>query len=186
MSRKQKFSDKELWEIASKHKEAFTSVEGWNQYAKENGLPHSQTFIQRFGSWNTIKEKLNLDTNNQHRPVKYQINELNSIIREHKEALTSINSWNQYAQRHNLPSYDVFERHLGAEQIEEITQYKTHLTQNDLKKIILSHFPESPPTVSDWKALSETKRVPSFSTIIRKFGSWKEMKRKVYYLERYN
>ncbi|MFD5853891.1 hypothetical protein ACFWGC_27635 [Cytobacillus pseudoceanisediminis] len=36
--------------------------------------------------------------------------------------LTSINSWNHYAQRHNLPSYDVIERHLRAEQIEEITQ----------------------------------------------------------------
>lgn len=41
LSRKQRFSDEELWNIATKHKNALSSVSEWKRYAKENGLPHS-------------------------------------------------------------------------------------------------------------------------------------------------
>ncbi len=182
LARKEKFTDEALWKIALTYKHEFTSVTSWNHFAKEKGLPHSQTFIQRFGKWNELKEKLNVKSNKQHRPQKYERDELITILAAHKGAFRTIHAWNQYANKNKLPSANVFERHLGAEEIERITGYQSQLSEASYKEIILKHFPNSPPTVSQWKNLSKDESdLPSFSTIIRKFDSWEKMKRVVYY-----
>ena len=181
MSLRSRYSDEELLEIAKKHKDFFTSVGKWNTYAKEHGLPHHQTFIQRFGSWNNIKDLLNFETNEQHRPYKYEVSELLEILNEHKEAYTGIYAWNQYAKEHQLPTHGVFERILGIKKLDSITNYTQSASKEDLKKIILSYFPNKPPTVNEWKSISKANEVPSFTTVIRRFGSWNLMKVYVYY-----
>ena len=180
LSRKLRFTDEDLWQIISKHRQALTSVGGWNQYAKEHGLPHSQTLIQRLGSWNLIKERLNIQLNEQHRPRKYEEKELLEVLKKHRDQYTNIYNWNMYAKQHKLPTHGVFERYLGLERLEELTGFKSEYTKKDLKKIILEHFPEKPPTVNDWKGVSKDKNLPSFTTIIRRFGSWNTMKAHVY------
>lgn len=182
LNRKQRFTDEELWKIISKHKQALTSVGEWNQYAKKYSLPHSQTLIQRLGSWNIIKERLNIQINEQHRPRKYGEKELLEILENHGNAYTNIHSWNTYARQHKLPTHGVFERYLGLERLEELTDFKSEYTKKDLKKVILEYFPEKPPTVNEWKIVSRDKKLPSFTTIIRRFGSWNTMKAYVYYL----
>jgi hypothetical protein len=186
LSRKQKFSNSDLWNIVQNHKSEFTSVGSWNRYAKEKGLPHSQTFIQRLGSWNEIKQQLNLEANGQHRPTKYNQEELMGILVEHKELFKNIYSWNQFASKNKLPSAEVFVRHLGMDEVEKVTGYKSNLENKDLKDLILKHFPHTPPTVNQWKMLSKHElELPSFSTIIRKFESWKKMKREVYCIKKH-
>jgi len=154
----------------------------WNDYAKANSLPHSQTFIQRFGSWNNIKERLNLELNSQHRPQKYEQNELMVILNEHKGAYKSINAWNQYASKHKLPTHQVFEKYLGLDVIEEITGLQTELSKDFLKNHIKEHFPNRPPTITEWNNIAKEKSVVSSSTIVRRFGSWNNMKAHVYFL----
>lgn len=180
MSRKQKFTDEELWELATKHKQAMTSVSEWNRYAKTQGLPHSQTMIQRFGSWNEIKEKLELEVNHQYRPQKYDRDELLAILKEHKTAYTNIYAWNQYAIKHKLPTHQVFEKYLGLETLELLTELKPVLSKESVKRQIKEYFPERPPTVMQWLNLSKQSSVVSTSTIIRYFGSWNNMKAHVY------
>lgn len=178
MKEKRLFSDDELLKIANEHRVHFTSTRKWNEYARKNGLPHHQTFIQRFGSWNDVKEKLGLQTNNQYRPLKYSKTELLKILSEHSKAYTSINAWNMYAKKHQLPTHGVFERQLGINQLEELTPFNSK--EIDLKELILTYFPIHPPTVTEWKDLSKNISVPHYMTIIRKFGSWNLMKNQVY------
>ncbi|WP_028393966.1 hypothetical protein [Bacillus cihuensis] len=173
-------SDEELLKIAEEHKDKITSVNKWNQYAKENKLPHSQTFILRFGSWNDLKAKLNLETNRQHRPFKYGVEELKSILKEHSKEYTSINHWNQYAIEHKLPTHSVFERHLGLLMLEELTPFRDRVSKENLKDVILMHFPDSPPTMTEWTMVAKDMGLPSTSTITRCFGKWKDMKEYIY------
>lgn len=181
MGKSYHYSDEELWGILKKHKDAITSVAAWNRYAKKHKLPHSQTFINRFGSWNEIKKKLNLNINQQHRPSKYSKEELYEILRKHNNAYKNIYQWNQYAKKHKLPSHDVFVRHLGLKELESIVgvSFSGYSIEN-IAKQIREHFPHKPPTVDEWKRLSRTKKLVSESTIISKFGSWNNMKSYVY------
>ncbi|MFP7442628.1 MULTISPECIES: hypothetical protein [Bacillus] len=180
MARIQRFSDEDLWSIALKHSSSFTSVGEWNTYAKEHGLPHSQTFIQRLGSWNGIKERLNLNVNMQHRPVKYEVDELISILKKHKEAYKSVSAWNQYASKHKLPTHKVFEKYLGIEQLEKMTGLTQSYTLKSLREEILNYFPDRPPTYAEWNELTKNKPIVSSSTIVRHFGSWSNMKARIY------
>lgn len=181
LSKRQRYTDDELIELAKKHHEYLTSVGKWNEYARKRNLPHSSTFIQRFGGWNILKERLELETNEQHRPQKYSTEELISILSEHKNAYTNIFSWNQYAMKHKLPTHWVFERHLGIEKIQQITGMKLRYTKENLKELIRQQFPEKPPSVNQWNERIKQINLPSAATIIRKFGSWKQMKYYVYY-----
>lgn len=180
MKKALKFTDEELWDKLKKNKRALSSVREWNEYAKANSLPHSQTLIKRFGSWNELKKAMELEVNGQHRPQKYDAEELKTIIENHKEAYKSINAWNQYAKQHQLPSHQVFERYLGLKELEGMLNTQFVLTKEHVCKQIKEHFPDKSPTVSQWIHLSKGTKVVSSSTIIRLFGSWRKMKYQVY------
>lgn len=181
VSRGHQFSDEELWELVTKNKEFLTSVGEWNQYAKTNKLPHSQTLIKRLGKWNEIKRRLNIERNEQHRPIKYSKEELIELLKQHKNAFKNIYEWNQYAKRNKLPDYNIFRRYLGDKMIMELTGYSFgNYTKDQIKEIILHYFPFSAPTVGEWQAVGREENIPSASTIIRVFGSWNEMKKQVY------
>lgn len=181
MVRTERFSNEDLWNIIKKHKNAFTVVREWNDYARENGLPHAQTIIKRLGNWNSIKNALKINTNNNHRPLKYEVEELLKILQEHKAAYKTMYDWNQYAIQNKLPTHQVFEKYLGIEKLEELIEHPLMLSKELIKNQIKGHFPDGPPTVTEWKVLSETnKSVVAASTIIRYFNSWSNLKYEVY------
>lgn len=178
---REQISDDELLSIARQHKEQLKSVKHWNEYRKGKGLPHSQTFISRFGTWNAFKEQLSLEINEQNRPQIFSDEELMDILKKYKNQYIGIKEWDQFAERHGFPTHALFLQRLGMDKVYELTGYTSQWTTEQLKQLILMHFPNTPPTQSDWNSLSSKVRLPSYLTVIRRFGSWNNMKHAVYY-----
>jgi len=175
------YSSEELIEIARKHQHALTSVNKWGVYSESHDVPHAQTFIAHFGSWNKLKQQLNLDTNSQGRPQTFSETDLLDILREHGEQYTSIRVWNTYAEKHGLPGHHVFAKRMGLKRLSELTKYESLEQVKDYKTLILKYFPERPPTFAEWSKLAEKENVPSAITIVRHYGKWNLMKHVVYY-----
>lgn len=180
---KKSFTTDELLEIARKHQNALTSVNKWNVYSEANGVPHSQTFISHFGSWNKLKEQLNLNTKTQGRPQTFKDTDLLNILKEYGQHYTSVRGWNAYAKEHGLPGHHVFAKRMGLEQVSQLTKYKDDTVWNpkDYKAIILKYFPETPPTFAEWADLAKRVKVPSTLTLVRHYGKWNLMKHEVYH-----
>lgn len=175
----------ELLTLLKGNEEHITSVNKWNEYSKDNALPHSQTIISYFGSWNGFKKEL-LDLKDDlkvGRPEKYSDNELHIILDEYKTHYTSVGDWDMFAETQQLPKHFVFMNRLGPDIIREKTGLITSWSTEEIKKIIKYYFPTKPPTQTEWMELAKMKRVPGKSTIIRKFNSWSQMKFEVYYKE---
>jgi len=171
----------ELLDLIRGHEEHLTSVIKWNQYSKEHDLPHSQTLIKSFGTWNKLKEHLSLEAYEQHRPLKYTDEMLNSILKEHHEHYTSVLGWNQYAESNNLPKHFVFIDRLGITKIRKETKFTAHWSTKEIIFLIKKHFPSKAPTRPEWDEVSKVESVPSYQTICRRFGTWNTMKHELYY-----
>ncbi|QPC47549.1 hypothetical protein [Mangrovibacillus cuniculi] len=178
MSKGIQYDNQYLLDTAKKHKEQFTSIAKWNTFAKQNDLPLATTYIKRFGTWNEVKESIGNSTNKQHRPKEYTDENLHQVINLHKEHFKTINHWNQYAALNNLPPFLTLERRLGRELIEEVLEKQFVI--DDYGKILREVFPSKSPTVQEWTQISQEQDLPSTSTIIRHYGSWKKMKKEVY------
>ena len=180
MRANEKYSNEYLQEIAVKHKEHFTSVNHWNEYASENGLPHSQTFIMRFGKWNDIKKSLQMVTQSAHRPKVYDKETLLDILEKNKKHYISISKWNTYAAQNKLPYHDVFAKYIGIEELENLLGHPLRIQQDTLKTIMLRFFPDNPPTARMWDQLATRENLPVAHTYIRHFGSWTKAKTEIY------
>ena len=181
---REQISDEELLAIAKQHKKHITSVTKWNDYRKTQktkGLPHSQTFISRFGSWNAFKEMLSLDINNQSRPQTFTDVELIDILNEHKDHYTGITEWDNFADQNGLPKHALLLDRLGMDQVYDLTGFTSQWSKEQLERLILMHFPDKPPTQRECNDLSDQVNLPSYLTVIRRFGSCNSMKHSVYY-----
>lgn len=180
---KKRYTDEELLELARGHKQYITSTGAWEKYRKDSKqqLPHSQTFVSRFGSWNGFKEKLSLAVNEQNRPVKYTDEYLYDTLTRYGKQYTSVNDWNRFAEANDLPSHRVFILRLGEDVLYEKVGFVSEWTTEKLKKLIRNHFPDAPPTRRAWDSLQLSTMKPSYQTIVRRFGSWQQMKYYVYY-----
>lgn len=169
-------------ELLAPHKEQLTSTRKWNNYRTHHDLPHSQTLIRQFGSWNEVKEALDIkEVNERHRPIKYDADKVRAVLKEHGEHLKSMQQWNAHATEHHLPNYAVLFDRLSEDEVFELTGYRKTFNQETLSQVIKKHFPDSAPTIRRWEELANTdSNIPSASLIILHFGSWKKMKRKVY------
>lgn len=178
---KQKYTKDDLIELLRGHKEHITSISNWNQYRADKSLPHAQTIISHFGSWNAFKDVLNLEKNQQNRPQKYSDEELLSILEKHKEQYSSVAAWDQFAENNNLPKHFIFLDRVGPDVLFEKVGYVSKWTHDNIKSAILSQFPDSPPTQAEWHAITKVfKNLPGYMTIIRQYGGWNQMKEKLY------
>lgn len=174
--------DKEtLMKLLLPHKEYLTSVRAWNEYSKEHNLPHSATLINQFGSWNSTKAAFSLEESKPQRPKKYSAEELLVTLENYHDKFTTINGWDDFASKNELPAFSTFERYLGRELIEEKTGMVLEWNEDKLKHIILTHFPSTPPTVSKWNEVAKQHNLPTHMTIVRHFKSWSIMKARVYH-----
>lgn len=103
-----------LKEIALKHQKHFSTIEIWNNHAKENKLPSSNVFISIFGNWNEAKEEIGLSISKKG-ANKYSVTdeELIFIGEENIEFFTSVNVWDLHAKENNLPLSNVYIRRFG-------------------------------------------------------------------------
>lgn len=178
-TKKNQFDRESLLELLQQHKDHMTSMSHWNAYSKEKGLPHSQTIIKYFETWNQAKASLSLEQLGQSRPTQYSEEELLVYLEKYKDKFTTIYEWNEFASQNQLPSYYTFTRHLGT----DIVEGKTGTLVWDkakLKKLILKYFPDKPPTVTKWMSIAKEQDLPSHMTIVRHFKSWSIMKYEVY------
>lgn len=163
------------------HLENVTSTRDWDEYRKQHDLPHSQTLINKFGSWNRLKEALSMKQNALHRPVKYTPDVVREILQEHGTALTGQVAWNNYAKENQLPNYKIIFERLSETEVYEITGYIKKYTVDISKKIVLEHFPDKPPTFAEWERLAKVNRnVPSATGLFKQFGSWRNMVSQIY------
>lgn len=175
------YTTAELIEIARKHQHALTSVNKWNVYSETHDVPHAQTFIGHFGTWNNLKQQLNLNTNSQGRPQTFVETELVSILKEHGDHYTTIRNWNAFAEEHGLPGHHVFAKRIGLERLSQMTKYEGVSDAKDYKPMILKYFPNEPPTYNEWAELASKEKVPSATTLVRHYGKWNVMKHEVYF-----
>lgn len=54
----QKYSEKHLIKVARAHIKHFTTMQKWDNYAKDNGLPSSHTYIRKFNGWRNAKQRV--------------------------------------------------------------------------------------------------------------------------------
>lgn len=162
------------------HEEHLTTISSWNNYCKSTGLPHSQTLISHFGSWNNLKHLLGLEVNKQSRPKKYSDEYLYNILRKYKNHYTSAKNWDDFSVKNNLPSHKIIMDRIGPYNAYKKTGVIPSWTEEIIREVILKEFPEIPPTVSEWNQLKSEDPLPSSRTIIRRFESWEKMKRELY------
>lgn len=181
---KPSYSEAELRRIALEHREHFKSVNAWNEYRKEKGLPSASTFINVFGSWNTFKEMLGFTVNNQYRPQLYSDDELLTVLDKYKEHYTSPSKWNAYAQEHSLPTHGVFKQRFGDEVIMERTgslwRKRDGEETVDYAAIMREHYPDKAPTAREWTEYARKHKLPTSIVYIRHYGSWNKAKRQIY------
>ncbi len=176
-----KYTKDTLLLIAKQHIEQITSTKQWDEYRKNKNLPHSQTFISYFGSWNALKERLGLPIVERGRGQLYDDARLIEFLKQYKDHFTTNLKWDEFALANNLPRYHVFLQRLGQNEIAKHTGKTYGYSDDVLKQLIKSNFPTIPPTVRAWNRLSETNTdIPNAKTIIRRFGSWKKMKYELY------
>lgn len=164
------------------HKEFITSAREWNAYRKEKELPHSQTLIGKFGSWNAVKEALGItEVNARHRPIKYDKATIERILKEHGRHLTSKLAWDKYAHKKELPNYTVLFERLSDKEIADLTGYRRVYTKDIINQIVKKYYPTTPPTFREWNYLAKNEKdVPSASLIVVRYGSWKSMIEDIY------
>lgn len=180
MSNEKKTTEEELAyyiEMLKPHKEHLTSSREWNEYKNLYKLPHSQTLIRKFGSWNALKEAVGVNkVFAQNRPIKYDADTIKAILKEHGSHLTTKLQWDQYAKENKLPNYTVLFERLTEEEVFDITGYRKSFNKDSLKDVIKKYYPTTPPTFKEWEALGKAESdAPSASLIVVHFGSWKNM-----------
>ena len=174
------YTNNELLILLEKHKKHITSTLDWERYRKGKDLPHFQTLIARFGSWNELKKLLCLPLNDQFRPLKYTDEDLQQLLDNHKEHYTSATEWDKYAEVHGLPKHALFYDRLGLDVLSNYLDVRVSWTKKNIENSLLKHFPEQPPTAQKWNELRESEKVPTTMTIIRRYGTWNNMKKEVY------
>lgn len=98
----------------------------WDDFVEgqDNLLPTSTALITYFGSWNEVKKKNQLGTNDNHRPNKYTDQELFSIVKEHEAIIYSPRKWDAYRKAHNtsLPSSQTIAKRIPKDKLKELEQ----------------------------------------------------------------
>jgi len=168
------------------YKEHTYTVAKWESFRKANkelNLPHSQTFIKVFSSWNNAKEAANLIRLTKSKKPKHSKSELIDMLKIHGHHFTSTESWNKYAKEHSLPSSTIILRSLDEEDKETyLNRKKKGYSKARLKKLLVTSFPDTTPTANDWETFRKNKNepLPSQSVFITKFGSWTNALRETY------
>ncbi|NRD81009.1 hypothetical protein HPT25_27190 [Bacillus sp. BRMEA1] len=173
--------EKELINIASNHKNHFTTVNNWNNYAREHNLPNAFTYISHFDSWNSAKEKLNLSPTSPYPSKEEKKEEMIAVLKEHGSQYIDRTEWDKYAKTHNLPTYKTIRNYLTFEEVKAIIpkEIKYNYSKQELIQIARAHF-EHFSSMGKWNQYAKENGLPNATTFYRKFGTWKQAKIEVF------
>ncbi len=162
-----------LLKIAETHKQAFTSVRKWNEYAKEHNLPSSRQFIHAFESWKNARKAVGIKSSSIKYEGKYTKKELKEIINKHSKEFSSKENWYVYAKENGLPTYETFVKYFeNWNEVQKLAGFiPNKLSNDDLIKIAKKH-KESFISKNKWNEYAKEHNLPSAITYIRRFDSW--------------
>lgn len=168
----------ELLTIAKKHSKYFTSRREWREYAKANQLPTDITYINVFGSWNKVKDILQMEYVPTQKPI-YSREQIIKILKVHGKNLENRTQWDEYAKEHDLPTYKTIRTYLTWDEVLKITgtKKKRNFTEEDLIEIAKKHYYTfMSASIRSWNHYAKEHELPSSYVFIRKFGTWKKAK----------
>ncbi|UOQ43759.1 hypothetical protein MUN89_18025 [Halobacillus salinarum] len=162
-------------QIAKNHLRHFTTIKEWDRFAKENSLPKAKVYISVFSSWTQVKKELNVTP--YQRKKKYSLNQIEEIIKVHKQHLTSKENWDAYAKDQKLPSYLTLIQFYKWEDIKRLANQpiRYNYRKEDLMKIAKQNKFEF-TTMNNWNRYAKKYKLPYAATYVRKFGSWRKAK----------
>lgn len=173
---------KEILEKLKLYKEQMSSAQQWNDFKKENadlGLPHSNTLINYFGSWNNVKELVD------DLPVQkqWEMDELKEVLKNHLEGLKGTPlEWEEYKLENpteTLPSsttiINKFNSWNNMKQMFHLPQKNNNrpekYSDEELIKIVDEHIPYS-LSQRNWNKYKKGKALPSYTTLMNRVGDY--------------
>jgi hypothetical protein len=185
MAFSQSFTVERLKEIAVSHKERFTKMNTWDEFATKNNIPSAKVFIHTFGTWNKAKREILGEDVKLNRDVPYDGEKLTSIAVKYKSAFTSVNVWNEFAKEKDLPSSKVYEKFYGSwnkakQSIFNPSSSRVHKKPESLSIAQLCEIAVNNhkyfSTKKNWDLHAMKNKLPRAETFANRFGSWKKAK----------
>lgn len=160
------------------YKKHMVSAAQWNNFRKENielELPHANTLINRFGSWNKVKEVV------EDLPVQkqWELTELIELLENHIDGLQGTpKDWEDYKLQHStetLPSsatiimkfdsWNNVKRTFNL--VEKSNNRPRKYTDDQLVSLVKDHIPYSLSQRS-WIQYKKGKDLPSYQTFLNR------------------
>lgn len=197
------YSKESLTAIAKQHTEPFMSKTRWEEYAKENSLPSSTTFLRQFetGAWSECIYKIFKDepkeliANIRVRKVRSK-EELIFIARQHQHFFTNTTTWRKYSVENRLPLVTKYEEEFGSWQgaheaifgkgtvppppsSDEKVMAAMKLKREEKLISIAREHANYFTTQQAWDEYAKPNQLPHSSNYYYHFGSWHKAKQAV-------
>lgn len=165
--------------IARNHKDYFYTPKYWDQYAQENDLPEAKNYRALFGNWKAAQVLVHQGST----PDEIKQEFLISIAKQYPQYLLSQKEWDGFAEKNDLPISATFKNHFSKwnKVIELATGEKVkekRYTKEGILKVLSQHKPYL-VTQETWKQHAQQYDLPSVNTIVKHFGSFNSVKRKL-------
>jgi hypothetical protein len=187
-----KYSTNQLIDILQRNQSIAMNQSYWQAYAKGHHLPSYETIIACFSSWNNalsiaglidVKKEIPAST---HSPCKqYSYVSLKQIARKHLGYFRLRKVWDEYARINNLPSSSTYSKYFGswkealkAVGIQPTVERPDKYTKKQLVLIACNH-QDLLSNSTKWRGYSSIRKIPTYQTYIRYFGSWKAVQMEV-------
>lgn len=161
----------EMFELLKQHKVKLTTVEEWNEYAKENNLPLFDTIRYHFGTWSNVKEELGLTVTK--RP--YTRTELEKIAKKYKDKFLRKSIWDEFSKENKLPASATFIKEFGSwPKIQEHIKLENKKRKNDLYskediRAVLKKHRKNYINRKQWDEYAKENKLPTYKTIKKHF-----------------
>ncbi|MCQ6282834.1 homing endonuclease associated repeat-containing protein [Bacillus sp. EB600] len=186
------YSTKQLIDILQRNHSIAIKQSYWHAYAKDHHLPSYETIVARFGSWNhalsiagLLDVKKDIPASTQSPSKQYSYETLKQIARKHLDYFRLRKVWDEYARINNLPSSATYSKYFGswkealkAVGIQPTVERPNKYTKKQLVVIACDH----QDLLSDstkWRGYASIRKIPTYQTYIRYFGSWKAVQMEV-------
>lgn len=157
------------------YKEHVSSTLSYNTFRKEHNeleLPHFQSVIKIFGSWNEFKSALGLETHSIGRRPIYTDEELLKVLKEHREYFINQKTWNEHADKEQLPRFSVMKNRLPLDIIQRYTNYAKRYgySQSQLIDVVKTHKEQLKLGKNNWERYAAIHKLPQYNTLIERLG----------------
>lgn len=168
-----KMTKEEIIELLQNHKDNLTTRRKWDAYAKKHELPSSTVLISYFDSWNDCKAHFGLNPSK--KPIKYTPEKIIELVKDHKEYLINKKTWNAYAKKHDLPSYETINANMSWNELKRRLNVKSKVMEDDELIFIAKSHRDYFTTMSQWDVYAKLHDLPRSITYHRRFG-WEKVK----------